>query len=152
MARGEDRPAKPDTGRPAYHEAGEEWRDDKHVVLTFAGRRVDCGQARIRIVHPFWRDDAERQAYERAVREIRPWEHFFARRDWKPEDKGQREIGGKVWLGMAALCQEIATLAEGFQGGLAKMPRPMSRRERDERLAELCRQAAESGPKEKGGE
>ncbi len=51
-----------------------------------------------------------------------------------------------------ALCQEIATLAEGFQGGLAKMPRAMSRRERDERLAELRRQAAESGPKEKGGE
>lgn len=127
-------------GRPAYHEAGEEWQDEKHVVLIFTGRRVDCGQARIRIVHSFWRDDAERQAYERATREVCPWEHFFARRDWKPEGKGQSELGGKVWLGMAPLCQEIATLAEGFQGGIPKMPRPMSQRERDERLAELRRQ------------
>ncbi len=146
MGRGEDGSARPDTGRPAYHEAGEEWQDEKHVVLIFAGRRIDCDQARIRIVHSFWRDDAERQAYEHAVRQIRPWEHFFARRDWNPKDEDQRELGGKVWLGMAALCQEIATLADGFQGGIPKMPRPMSRHERDERLAELRRQATEAGP------
>jgi len=116
------------------------------VVLTFGGRPTDCGEVRIRITQPFWRDDDERLAYERAVREIRPWAHFFAPRDFDPEDK-RAPGAGLAWMGAERLCQEIVSLASGLysrRGAVPDIPETrMSRRERDAQLAKLRGQAAE---------
>lgn len=92
----------------------------------------------------FWRDSDEEQAYERAVREIRPHARFHAPRPAADGSRAEKDReAGDTWLGMAALCTEITCLAEGLDVGrrVAGMPRWMSQREWEARQNALKRQA-----------
>lgn len=114
-------------GPPAYRLPGES--PDSRPVLVYA---------------PFWRDSDEQQAYERAVREIRPHVRFHAPRLAADGSRAEKDReAGDTWLGMAALCTEITCLAEGLDVGrrVAGMPRRMSQREWEARQNALKRQA-----------
>lgn len=149
MARDRAEPQRTYTenGPPAYHEPLEPLT--KRVVLSFGGKATDCGYARLKILHPLFRDQAEEEAFAKAVAAIRPWERFAAPRDFDPEQK-RTPGAGSAWLGMQRLCDEIVSLAQGMDAGRPTaadgIARPgMSRGARDRRLAELRAQAAGMG-------
>ena len=58
------------TGRPAYHEAEEDWTG-KHVVLG----QVDHGECRLRIRYAFWGSPAEEARWVRAFLACPPSEY-----------------------------------------------------------------------------
>ena len=114
--------SNPDTGRMGYR------------------TEVEAADERPLVIYPHsqWRDEDERLAYERAAREVRPWEHYEVPEDWDPEDKTSKAQTGFVWMGMARLCEEIVSLAAGLDTGLKRMPHArMSRVERDRQLQKL---------------
>ncbi len=105
--------ARPDTGRPAYHEADEAWTD-RRVKEDF-GRR-DCGQARIKITRAFWKDRLEEATYQAAV-----------------VSNPQRQAEGPM-----AYVQRISALVTGERQKVHSMPHVrQSRSERDEALSTL---------------
>lgn len=115
--------APSDTGRMGFRYP-EEPADERHVISW----------------QPFWNDSEEQQAYERAVREIQPDRRFHL-----PAEGDEAPRAGKeCWMGMGALCCEIAQLAEGFNPGRRApgMPRRMSQREWQRRQNELKRQGS----------
>ncbi len=118
--------ANPDTGRKGYRMEWEVPDERPEIVYPY----------------PFWGDEEDRESYERATHEIRPDLIYEGQQQWDPEDKAQREAAGRVFLGMAKLCEEITELATGLRAGLPSMPHPrLSRRAQDLRLMLLRGQA-----------
>lgn len=120
MARPERRAR--DTGQTAYQQAGEEWSGQR-VLLMMGGQKIDYGQARIRIVHPFWADITEQLTYQNAA-------------EANPRRAG--EVPSHYIRRLAALA------AAKLQGeALKPMPRArQSRRERDDQLHKLRAQVS----------
>jgi hypothetical protein len=115
-----------DTGANAYHEADEGW-SGKRVVLNYGGKGTDCGEARLRIMYPFWESEDEEMAYVKAVRSC-PLSQYGS-------------------LDFFAYLREVASVAHALPGGLPTMPHVrMSRAERDRQLAKLRAQAKPSLP------
>ncbi len=112
MGRGSRSPepfnANPDTGRLAYRNPEFDPMEDGRPVLAF-------GQ--------FWEDDEERAAYERAAQSIQPDLHFHAMRDDEARaDAANKRGGGRPWIGMARLCEEITQMAQGLRPGFVRGP------------------------------
>ncbi len=91
--------ADPDSGRMGFRHDWEQ-RDGRPCIIY---------------TDPFWENEGERLAYERAVRAIRPEEVYHGQTTWDPASKTQKLEAGKVFVGMAKLCEEIAELAASMR-------------------------------------
>jgi len=108
---------------------------------------------------PFWRDDAEREAYERAAEGVAPlrWWVGHQPRPIPGETEPQRRerekrTAGIVYLGMARVCQEIASLAEGLRlQPRLTMPHAPGNRAWEERRWDLKRDALRDEAKRVSG-
>lgn len=99
---------------------------------------------------PFWRDAEEREAYERAVAEVRPWKRWVGMKPRPVPDETElqrkareRAEESAAYMGMAPLLGEVVSLAEGLQ--LARRPKAMphapGRQQWEDRRWDLKREA-----------
>jgi hypothetical protein len=108
----------------------------------------------------FWADDAEREAYERAAESISPCRLWIGSKP-RPADgetaeqrqARERHEAATTYLGMARVCQEIATVAAGLRLSprLKAMPHAPGNRAWEERRWGLKRDALRDEAKRVSG-
>lgn len=119
MARRQGEETVQDTGVTAYHEADEPLSG--RCVVLGNNPPINHGQARIKITEPFWADRSEELTYMAAV-EANPQE---------PDESSY-----------AYVMRLSAYVAKRYESIGESMPKPMTRKQRDEELRKLRIQAA----------